>query len=258
MIKKTIKTVKHMGHRFDIWVTMPVMEWIIDVLTTRMEKKSEKAFSRSDFKKKALADFKIWLSDTHLDFPSKTDVTPDTCDLFSLLSEFTALRQEIKMQNREQHRTLKRLESYTDTYENNSRLFETKIKDIAQLEKSIWNNCEKKCSFLFFDVRDALVRGHRASLSLSCKRTLFTSRKAEMKNIAKGYEMALRRFDRSLALMDIYPVETDNAQFDPKTMKAVDTRKVHGFSKGQVIETVTCGFFKKKTVLKFAQVIVAE
>ncbi|MFO7751178.1 MAG: nucleotide exchange factor GrpE [Desulfobacteraceae bacterium] len=258
MITHISNRIKKVGKGFDTRVTLPFMQWMVDILNSRIEKKSEKEFSRSEFKQKALADFKTWLADTDLDLPSATDVTPDTCDLFSLFSEFTALRQEIRMQNREQHRTLKRLESYTDTYQNNSRLFEKSVEAIDRLESRIWNNCEKKSAAGFFDVRDALIRGHKACTDLSRKRSLFKPKKEDVKNLAKGYEMALRRFDRSLGAMDIYPVKTDNTVFDPRTMKAVETKKVDGTGKGEVVETISCGFVKENTVLKFAEVIVAE
>jgi len=258
MITQVSNRIKKIGTGFETRVTLPFMQWMVDILNSRIEKKNEKEFSGSEFKQKALADFKTWLADTEMDLPSATDVTPDTCDLFSLFSEFTALRQEIRMQNREQHRTLKRLESYTDTYQNNSRLFEKSIASIDRLESRIWSNCEKKSAGRFFDVRDALIRGHQACTDLSGKRSLFKPKKEDLKNLAKGYEMALRRFDRSLGSMDIYPVKTDNAPFDPRTMKAVGTKKVDGTGKGTVIESVSCGFLKENTVLKFAEVIVAE
>ncbi|MEA1967265.1 MAG: nucleotide exchange factor GrpE [Thermodesulfobacteriota bacterium] len=257
-MKKINKILKTTKDSLDTYLIIPVMKFIIAFFTKKMEQKRKINFSESAFKRKALEDYKSWLADIILDDSPKMDVTPDTCDLYTMLSEFTALRQEIKMQNREQHKTLNRLQSYTDTYQENSELFKKSITDITELEKRIRLNCEKKSAALFFNVRDALIRGHMASIEIKNRKSFFKPRAGDMENISKGYEMAVRRFDRALALMDIYPVKTESMPFDPKTMNAVDTKKIHGCSKGIVAENLSCGFLRDNEVLKYAEVIVTK
>jgi hypothetical protein len=86
------------------------------------------------WKIKILEDFQAWLSEVPDQIPPTLSVTPDTCDLYTLFSEFTALKQEIKMQNREQHRTLKALNqiaAMTDAYSEVMDHFKEKTKQIA-------------------------------------------------------------------------------------------------------------------------------
>ena len=108
------------------------------------------------WKTKVLEDFKAWLSDVPDQVPPALSVTPETCDLYTLLSEFTALKQEIKMQNREQHRTLKTLSQITgmtDACREAIDHFNEKTKQIATLEQNIRRQTEKKTVSYFLDIR---------------------------------------------------------------------------------------------------------
>ena len=78
-----------------------------------------------------------------------------------------------------------------------------------------------------------------------------------MDSIRDGYDMAIRKFDASLSLLDIYPIASTGTVFDPTTMKALESRATQGVEKGLVVETVSGGFIRGDEVLRYAQVIVA-
>ncbi|SLM33204.1 hypothetical protein MTBBW1_950002 [Desulfamplus magnetovallimortis] len=165
------------------------------------------------------------------------------------------------MQNREQHRTVAALNSVknvTDEYENFFRIFKEKTNELAQLEQNIRQNCEKKSVAHFFDVRDSLVRGHNASVEIASKKGFFTRPPKGIEKISEGYEMAINRFDKALSMMDIDPVETNQMPFNSETMKAVETREMHGVENGIVIETISGGFIRGKEVLRHAKVVVSH
>jgi len=213
------------------------------------------------WKTQALEDFKSWLSEIPSDVPASLSVTPDTCDLYTLLAEFTSLKQEIKMQNREQHRTLKamtQIQSMTDAYQEVMGHFDDKTKQIATLEQNIRKETEKRTAMSFLDVRDSLIRGKNTCVAVASVRGFFRRVPKEMDNIHKGYEMAIRKFDASLALLDIYPMETDGVAFDPMTMKALEIKQGTDRDKGTVLETISGGFRRGDDVLRYAQVIVAN
>ena len=223
------------------------------------------AIEPAQWKSDALEDFKLWLDDMpSSDEGVKLDVTPDTCDLYTLFSEFTALRQEIRLQNREQRKTLKTLDNVqvvTNEYKDTLHLFKKRTEDLAHLEVNIRRVAEKNAVSHFFDVRDSLTRGYKASLEVVIKKRLFKQTKKKKKRfekICQGYEMAIRRFDKALARLDVYPVETTAVLFDPKIMKAVEKRDEPGMEKGFVIKEISCGFVRGEEVLRFARVIVAE
>lgn len=212
------------------------------------------------WKTKVLEDFKAWLSDAPDQAPPALSVTPDTCDLYTLLSEFTALKQEIKMQNREQHRTLTALSqitAMTDAYGEVMDHFNEKTRQIGALEQNIRLETEKRTVSYFLDIRDSLVRGMAACPAPVSKKRFFRQPPKNMDNIRDGYDMAIRKFDASLALMDIYPIASTGAVFDPMTMKALESKVTEGMEKGMVVETVSGGFKRGNEILRHAQVIVA-
>ena len=81
------------------------------------------------WKQKALNDFKAWLDE----MPANESTTGETltgaenhmdgCDLYALLSEFSALRHEIKLQNREQNRSLRTQADIVDAYRESLEIF---------------------------------------------------------------------------------------------------------------------------------------
>lgn len=213
------------------------------------------------WKTKVLEDFQAWLSEVPDQAPPALSVTPDTCDLYTLLSEFTALKQEIKMQNREQHRTLKALNqitAMTDAYGEVMDHFNEKTKQIAALEHNIRVETEKRTVLYFLDIRDSLVRGKASCPASVSKKGFFQRTPKNMDNIRDGYDMAIRKFDASLALLDIQPIASTGFVFDPMVMKALESRAAEGMEKGTVVETVSGGFKRGDEILRYAQVIVAD
>lgn len=213
------------------------------------------------WKTKILEDFQAWLSEVPDQAPPTLSVTPDTCDLYTLLSEFTALKQEIKMQNREQHRTLNALNqitAMTDAYGEVVAQFNEKTKQIALLEQNVRMETEKRTVSYFLDVRDSLVRGRDACPASGAKMGFFQRASKNMNNIRDGYDMAIRKFDASLALLDIHPVVPTGTVFDPMEMNALESRVIEGVEKGTVVETVSTGFKRGDQMLRYAQVIVAD
>jgi len=213
------------------------------------------------WKTKVLEDFETWLSEVPDQAPPALSVTPDTCDLYTLLSEFTALKQEIKMQNREQHRTLKALgqiTTMTDAYDEVMAHFNEKTKQIADLEQNIRMETEKRTVSYFFDVRDSLVRGRAACPASVSQKGFFRRAPKNMDNIRDGYDMVIRKFDASLALLGIHPLASTGAVFDPMAMRALESRTTEGVEKGTVVETVSGGFKRGNEILRYAQVVVAD
>ncbi len=225
------------------------------------EQSNAEPVTESAWKTKALEDFQLWLSEMPSEEPPAMTATPDTCDIYTMLSEFTALRQEIKLYNKDQNRTVAALNSVkgvTDEYGQIYTLFKEKTNQIAQLEQNIRMNSEKKAAFSFFDVRDALIDGYRKSVEMSQRRGFFRRPPKDIYTICEGYEMAISRFDKALSAMDIEPIQTDNMPFNSETMKVVETRIIDGIENGTVVQTLSGGFVRGGDILRFAKVIVAQ
>ncbi|HMA84078.1 MAG TPA: nucleotide exchange factor GrpE [Desulfosalsimonadaceae bacterium] len=211
-----------------------------------------------EWKQKALADFSAWIEALPDTPPPGETATADSCDLYTLLSEFSALRQEIKMQNREQHRSIQTLTEMADAYQKSMTLFEKSVAGIDQLSENIRTQTEKKAVLPFLDVRDALVRGHRASQAAIEKKRWYRPGLRGIEAVAEGYEMAIRRFDRALSYAGITPVQALDQPFDPKTMKAIGKRSNPEKTANVVLEEQTGGFVKDSEVIRTAEVIVND
>ena len=258
LAKRLFRFFKWFLERIDVEIVVPVLRWFIGALSRKTGPVRSPVEYHAAWKTKALEDFGQWLSEIPDSRPPSKFANVESCDLFTLLSEFSALRQEIRFQNREQARTVGSFDEIFAVVREAAETFKAKAKDIETLEENIRLNCEKRASIPFFDVRDALVRGHGAAETVMANKSFFRPLPKGMEGVLEGYEMALRRMDKALGSLDVFPVETLGKKFDPKTMKAIGKEKAPGKDPGEVIEEVAGGFVRKGEILKTARVIVAE
>jgi molecular chaperone GrpE (heat shock protein) len=240
-------------------ITLPILKKMVDFLTRRIEKRI-KGYVSQGWKAKTLNDFQDWLINLPDDLSPMQTAAMDSCDLYTLLSEFSTLRQEIKLQNREQHRAIRTLAETLDEYQKTSELFKNRSEGIALLEERIREtsvqDSEKRTVIPFLDMRDALSRGLISSRRIAENKSLLRLPPKGIESAIEGYEMAIRRFDRALASVGIFPLACKGKPFDPKTMKAVDIKSVEGIQNGMVIEELLTGFVRKNEVIRFAEVTV--
>jgi molecular chaperone GrpE len=248
---------------FDENFLLPWMIRTSGYLRNKIENRIRKYHLIHDWKEKVFEDFSAWIAalpdkpvtENHA---SGEPATMDSCDLFTMLSEFTALRQEIRIQSREQVKTLSTLSGFIDAYQETSNLFKDRTQALAKLEENIRSSCEKRTVLPFLEIRDALVRGLGACTAMAASKSFFRPVPRGIESVVEGYEMAIRRMDRALASVNVMPVVTVGNRFDPKTMKAVDKRSGSGMEKGMVVAELQAGFVRGQEVLRTAEVVVSE
>lgn len=180
-------------------------------------------------------------------------------DLFTLLAEFASLRKEIGLQSREQARNINYLKDFNGFVDKTTRLLalmDEKIARMDAMEMKVQDRVEEKTIRLFLDLRNNLQRGKDAAQKVLNRR--FVWRRKRLASLAKGYEIALDKFDKALAMADTYPVSTLGEKFDPTQMRAVDRVTVKGIDAGMVHDEVACGFVRKQRVILPADVIVTQ
>ena len=117
------------------------------------------------------------------------------------------------------------------------------------------------------DLRDALARGREAARRLrkagkkaGRKKTLprkpFRRLQPAIAGVVDGYELALRRCDRTLARFGVHGVPALGLRFDARTMHAVETRRVTDHEDGVVVDEFVSGFVRDGEVLRLAEVAV--
>ena len=212
---------------------------------------------RDDWKQDALEDFRQWLDAFEEESPEDGEPEPAECDLHDLFAEFAALRQEVRLQNREQSRAGRELAKAAAVYETAAAVAQRREEDLAALEIRVSRAAEDRCLRAVLEVRDALVRGREAAVALRDRpRGLFQRPPQGIAGVAEGYELALRRFDRMLSGFGVRPVQTAGHPFDSRTMHAVEARRVEGVEDGTVVEELRSGFVRDGEVLRLADVAV--
>ena len=220
------------------------------------------------WKQQALADFKLWLEE--LDEPAgaaEPDADAASCDLRDLFAEFAALRQEVHLQNREQSRARRELAGAAARYGEADQVLEARAEELAAFETRVARAAENGCLLAVLEVRDALVRGSTAAARLrkapnksgkSGKGARKRLRRMQrgVAGVIEGYELAVRRCDRTLARFGVRAVPAVGGRFDARTMHAVDARRVKKQQNGVVVEEYVGGFVRDGAVLRLAEVAV--
>ncbi len=206
------------------------------------------------WKEKLLQDFRAWLEvRPPANEPKATDREDRLPDLHSLFSELAALRQELRLQNREQLRATRELQQARESFAG------------GQLQRGGNPPSEARNSSAvldallpFLDIRDAISRGlvHTAgAVSRADRENLEGAELIEA--ILLGQRLALERCDRALARVGIVPIQALGQRFDPNFMEAVELRDCEGSSPGAVVEEVRGGFKQGDKIIRPARVIVS-
>ncbi|NOX35890.1 MAG: nucleotide exchange factor GrpE [Deltaproteobacteria bacterium] len=174
-----------------------------------------------------------------------------------MLAEFVSFKNKIQIQNREQSKNIRCLKGFNEFALQGQAmisLLEEKINKLNTMEEKIIDNAQEKAISAFLDVRDSLVRGVEAGEKISFPYFVFNRKKQD--SIIKGYEVVLKKFDLALAMLDTFPIGTNNIEFNPEMMIAVDTQNISTLKKGIVIDEICGGFKRKGKVIRPARVIV--
>lgn len=214
-------------------------------------------FEPRDWRKAALDDFACWLEDL-----DKTEAAPQNFDLshdlFKIMTELSAFRQEVKRQSREQSKTNEELVRMEELYREALARINTRGEDLAALRRDVRLETERAVFLLFADLRDGLERGlDEAARFASAPKNFFHRSLPDSGALAEGYRMALDRFDKAMAGLGIRKVPTTGRPFDSRLMVAIATRNEPGIEAGTVLEESMSGYIRGEELLRAAQVVVA-
>jgi len=250
------QSLSNIRQRFERKITLPFFNRMSAYFTRHADNSRQRLYSKDEWQAKTVDDFKNWLS-TLPDLPFEEELNNlDACDLYTVLQEFTALRQEIKLQNREQNKAVRTLNTFMETYQQSEKTLRDTSAQISLLEENVRLTCEKKMILLFLDVRDALTRGLQSGRLIAAQRQWLRRPPKGIESVVQGYEMALRRFDRALIQADIKPLSTVGKPFNPQLMQAVGKASDSTTGQGIVTQEILSGYIRNDEVIRTAEVIV--
>lgn len=198
---------------------------------------------------------------------------PGPVDLHTLFSELAALRQEVRLQNREQAKAVRQAERDDATRRDTLQRLDQVAASLRQAlahQSSLagsWKEAieaatedarlasERACFAALLPVRDALERGLQAAVHVTRLSRWRRPRGSEA--VAAGYQMAMERFDRSMAAAGIRRVQAAGQLFDPHTMVAIQARQDPATADNLVLEELLPGFVQHGgSLLRAAEVVV--
>ncbi len=212
---------------------------------------------RSDERRaRILADFSRWLDELPERMGDGGDDDQPDPDMRDIFAEMAALRQEVRIQNREQSKTGRELAQAAERYDTMFALIKRHSEDLAAFEKRIARKSENTCLRSFLEVRDALDRGLEAAIAMRGRHGLFRRPPRGIRGVAEGYEIAIRRFDRLLSQFGVQRLRTTGQPFDARTMRAMETRHDSEAESGIVVRELLSGFVRDGEILRLADVAV--
>ncbi len=184
------------------------------------------------------------------------DNTKKEIDLFTLFSEFIALKNEVKLENRQFKRNADQFKLSLDLLQSG---FESLLKEQSSHKETINNLREavlKSIIIEIFDIRDRIEDSLRIlkSRRYSLFRRIFRRKDQVAATLIEGQEMLMNRLDRMLISHGVLPIETENKTLDPHLMRVIEVENYLDKGDGIVLEEIRKGFLLNGTVLRIADV----
>ncbi len=251
--------VKTYGRWLDRKLVLPFTRSAARFFARRLDDRLHTPPGEKNWKEQALDDFHKWLQEAPDTPPTPESLPPDACDLYTLLSEFAALRTRIQKGIDTQAEAITALSAALETHRNITDLFADRTESLAELENRLRREIEKYMTVRFLDVRDVLAAEQNARKDRQpAAKGLFKSQPPGANETDKAIDTAVIRFDRALSLLGIEKTSTVGGPFDPETMKAVEKRVVSEREKGIVLAEILSGFTRNGEILRTAEVVVGE
>jgi hypothetical protein len=177
-------------------------------------------------------------------------------DLFSLLSQLTALTRETQLQGRATNRL------HTELGETLGKLTEqqstpTPPEVIAQKLAEARRETRSEILAELLEVRDRFTRSldeaQRRLDGLSGLRARFGQRPV-LEAVLAGNNLARERLDDLLRRLDVHEVVCLHKPFDPSLMRATEVSQTNTAAPGTVLEIIRPGYTCNGRVLRFAEV----
>lgn len=191
--------------------------------------------------------------DTDADPPAP----PETPDLFTLLAELGALKNEVKLESRQVKSALDSFrelfdslrDSHTQLNDEQQRRYEQSL----AAERASWRDLLLE----LLELRDRLQAGREQAARFRPGWFARKGRESRMiGSLAEGMGMNVRRFDEILARCDLYLLPTVGQSFDPQQMHAAELAHDPQRTHGEVVAELRSGWLLHGELLRPAEVVV--
>jgi molecular chaperone GrpE len=177
-------------------------------------------------------------------------------DLFTLLAEVAALKNDVKLESRHVKSALDEFRAMFDELRQaNARLAEEGDRRREQ-ERVARQQAQKDLLLELLDLRDRLQAGHDQAVRFRPGWLKGRAAVGFVASMAEGMAMNLRRLDETLVRRGVRPLRAMGQAFDPHTMHAAELVHDPARDEGLVVQELRKGFLLQDTLLRPAEVAV--
>lgn len=179
-------------------------------------------------------------------------------DLYTLLAEMAALKNEIRLESRQFKAMLEEMRQFGEVLREQNERLNRELERAREQAAAGKRQAERGLLLGLLDLRDRLAAGVDAG---AAHRPGFLARLAPAESrfadsLAQGQTLTLRRVDELLDGHQVRPLEAIGQRLDPHRMRAVGVAAVPGQPDGQVLREVLRGYYQHGELLRAAEVIV--
>lgn len=187
-----------------------------------------------------------------------SDIETDEVDLFSLFTELTAIKNEVKLEARQVKGALDQFRELTGMLEQTNQRLSRDLENAREEQaQSVWNS-QHPLLLGIVDLRDRIEAGLESARAYrpGLLQRLGVRRQNFLHGLIEGMEITLRRVDELLVRNQVQAVAAVGQRLDPHTMHAAGVEYRADRSEGVVLSEVRKGFLRGEEILRLAEVIV--
>ncbi len=182
---------------------------------------------------------------------------PTAPDLFTLLSELAALKNEVKIESRQLKAALDQFRELFEALRQANDRLEGELECRRDEDQRARQQSERELLLELLELRDRLRAGHDQAQRY---RPGWLARRGGavefVGGMAEGLGMSLRRLDETLARRGVEAVAAIGRPFDPQTMQVGEIIEDRARPDGEVLGELRPGFRQGERLLRLAEVIV--
>lgn len=192
-------------------------------------------------------------SDEGIDDRDETDAP----DLFTLLAELAALKNEVKLESRQVKTALEQFRDLFDSLRQANEHLSAELSRRQQDARDIALNAERDILLELIELRDRLRDGRGQAAAYRPNWLAHASGAAEfITGMTQGLSMNLRRLDETLDRREVRPIQVVGQPFDPRIMRALEVGRDPAQPIGTVLAELRTGYRRGESLLRLADVIV--
>lgn len=193
---------------------------------------------------------------TYLDTVYAATEAPSEPDQFSLLTELTALKTEVKQQSRQTREALEQFKAVFSTLDHAQQSLQRELQRRQNQEEMQRREILRPLLYQLLDLYDRMEAAVRTPVSTrrGMVQRLFPQALRWMEAMRQGQSMSLERLTGILAGYRVLLLETVGRPLDPHAMQVIETECRSGIADGIVLSELRKGFSWEGELLRAAEV----